>query len=183
MSKSDEELFSGYLAGDMGSFEELVDRYRKPLFTVVMRMVGDRQEAEDIFQETFIRVIRNRGRFDSDRSFSSWVFSIAGNLARDHLRRRKRNPVSTAADPPEGAGGEDPESNTMKREIKKEVDKALDKLSADQKEVFLLREYGGLSFKEIAKMKKTNLNTILSRMHLAMKKMEQELGWLGEDMK
>jgi len=183
MKKSDEELFDIYRSGEMEAFEELVGRYRRPLFTVVMRMIGDRQESEDIFQETFCRVIKNKGRFDSDRSFSSWVFSIASNLAKDRLRRRNRDPVRTEAEPPEGASGEDPESKTMNKEIKKAVDTALDKLSPEQKEVFLLREYGGLSFKEIANMKKTNLNTVLGRMHLAMKKMKQELSWLAEDGK
>ncbi|MFO8058844.1 MAG: sigma-70 family RNA polymerase sigma factor [bacterium] len=183
MKNSDEELFDRYRAGDRGSFEELLERYRKPLFTVVMRMVRDRQEAEDIFQDTFIRVVKHRDSFDSDRSFSTWVFSIATNLAKDRLRRRKRDPVSMEADPPEYAGGEDPETRTMKNEMKKALEGALESLSPEQKEVFLLREYGGLSFKEIASMKETNLNTVLSRMHLAMKKLRQELSPLAEEKK
>jgi RNA polymerase sigma-70 factor (ECF subfamily) len=181
MTISDEELLSRYQSGDESGFEGLIERYRRPLFTVIARMVRDRGDAEDIFQETFIRVMQHHERFDPRRKFSTWIYAIATNLCRDHLRRGRRSPVAVMEEVPEAAGDDDPESESWGREVRTAVDRALELLPAEQREVFLLREYGGLSFKEVAVLTSSNLNTVLGRMHMAMKKLRAELDGFREE--
>lgn len=181
MAISDEELFVSYRRGDEGALAELLSRHRGPLFNVIYRMTGDWHEAEDIFQETLVRVFNHRAKFDSGLKFSSWLYAIATNLCRDLHRKRARSPLVAAAEPPEPASGLNPERELMESELKSAIGAALATLPEEQREVFLLREYGGLSFKEIAKLTRTNLNTVLGRMHLAMKKLKSELTALAED--
>ena len=175
MAVSDEELFSRHRSGDASSFEELLERYRRPLYTVIRRMVRDSREAEDIFQETFCRVLRSQERFDAKRRFSSWIYAIATNLCRDYWRRQGRETVTADGEPPEVAGPGDPEAESSDGEIRMAVETAVARLPVEQREVFLLREYGGLTFKEIAEVTQSNLNTVLGRMHLAVKKLRAEL--------
>jgi len=173
MRITDEELFSRYNAGDEEAFQELVDRYRKPLFSLVLRMMRDMSEAEDIFQETFFRVIDKADSFDETRKFSSWIFTIAANLARDALRKRSR--AGAVTETPEPVSSDNPEENSSAAEIESAITDAMEKLTPEQKEVFLLREYGGMSMKEIAKATDSKLNTVLGRMHLAVQKLREEL--------
>jgi RNA polymerase sigma-70 factor, ECF subfamily len=172
--ESDEELFESYRGGEESGFEALVDRYRGPLFTVIYRMLGDRGLAEDLFQETFFRVVRNRDRFEPGSRFSPWLYAIAVNLVRDHLRSKKRSPLVLVDEPPDCPAPHNPESDLYWTEVRQVVANALAALPQDQREVFLLREQAGLSFKEIAHLTGANLNTVLGRMHLAMKKLQAE---------
>jgi len=180
MTMSDEELFEKYRAGDAGGFDELVDRYRGPLYTVIYRMVANRGDAEDIFQETFYRVVKHGGRYDSKRKFSAWIYAIATNLCRDHHRRRARSQVQPLDSGPESAGPGNPESDSFGREIGEALQAALGGLTPEQREVFLLREFGGMSFKEIAEATDSKLNTVLGRMHGAVGKLRIELSGLME---
>jgi RNA polymerase sigma-70 factor (ECF subfamily) len=175
MTVSDEELLKTYLSGDESGFSGLVNRYRGLLFTVILRMVRDHGEAEDIFQETFYRVLRHADRFDFDRKFSTWVYSIAANLCRDRLRRRKSTPVEGGIEVSGFSGSDDPERDSWRGEVREAVERALTRLPDEQREVFVLREYGEMSFKEIAEATKSNLNTVLGRMRLAVKKLRAEL--------
>jgi RNA polymerase sigma-70 factor, ECF subfamily len=172
---TDEECFSRFLDGDEGGFDLLLDRYRTPLFSFILRMVGN-GEADDVFQETFVRVLRHRYRFDASRRFSPWLFAIAANLCRDALRRRRRSPELQAEELPEGVSGANPEADTAGAEIRRAVAVAVSGLPPDQREVFLLREQAGLSFREIAETTGANLNTVLGRMHQAVKKLQARLG-------
>ncbi len=176
MEASDEQLFSDYRAGDPDGIGELVERYRGPLHTVIQRMVGDRGDAEDVFQETFFRVIKHRERFDETRKFSTWIYAIATNLCRDRLRRRGSDPVSVWENPPDAPGDGNPETESWGREFQAALAAALEQLTPAQKEVFLLREFGGLSFKQIAEATDTNVNTALGRMRQALSKLRVELG-------
>ena len=180
MTISDEELMGRYQSGDAGGMSELIDRFRRPLFTVIVRMVGDRNDAEDIFQETFCRVLKHHERFDAERKFSTWLFAIACNLCRDHLRKDRRSVEFTTEELPEVGGDENPETDSFRSEVRAALDMALKRLPADQREVFLLREYGGLAFKDIAELTQSNLNTVLGRMHTAIKKLRVELSGLME---
>lgn len=182
MTISDEDLLSRYQSGDESAFEELLERYRGPLFTVVARMVGNRSDAEDIFQETFYRVLQHGHKFDFEKKFSSWVYAIATNLCRDYLRKRPREPMPIGDEPPDVDGKNDPERDSFNAEVRKAMEIALAKLPEPQREVFVLRQYGGVSFKEIAKMKGANLNTVLGRMHLAIKKLRTEMAGFSKEV-
>ena len=89
----DGEVVSAFLAGEERAFEELVDRYQGRLLNFVYRTIGDRDRAEDLVQEVFIRVYRHIGRFDRSKKFSTWIYTIASNLAKNELRNRSRNPL------------------------------------------------------------------------------------------
>jgi len=177
---TDEESFSRFLRGDEGGFEDLLDRYRTPLFSFILRMVGN-GEADDVFQETFMRVLRHRHRFDAARRFRPWLYAIAANLCRDALRRRKRSPELSGDELPDGVSVSNPEADSVGAEIRDAVAVAVAALPPDQREVFLLREQAGLSFREISSATGTNLNTVLGRMHQAVKKLKVHLTPLRED--
>jgi RNA polymerase sigma-70 factor (ECF subfamily) len=171
---TDEECFRRFLDGDEEGFNDLLDKYRVPLFSFIRRMVGN-AEADDIFQETFMRVLRHRRQFNPARRFSPWLFAIAANLCRDALRRRRRSLEQPTAVLPELAGHSNPETDSAGAEIGTAIERAVSGLSPEQREVFLLREQAGLSFREIAKATGANLNTVLGRMRLAVKKIKAEL--------
>src|SRR3954471_21679119 len=89
----DSALVAQFLAGEKRAFDELVDRYSTRLLNFVHRTIGDRERAQDLVQETFIRVYRHLHRFDQSKKFSTWAYTIAGNLAKNELRNRSRNPL------------------------------------------------------------------------------------------
>ncbi len=179
---SDEELFQKFMDGDENGFDKLVKRYEGPLFTVAMRMVGQREKARDIFQETFMRVLKHKDNFDPDGKFSTWIYAIAANLCRDHLRSRARSPIQGGGTFLEPVSNSTPERESYLAEVRRAVDEAISGLPPDQREVFVMREYGGMSFKEIAEATGQKLNTVLGRMHLAVKKMRVSLEALaGEE--
>ena len=170
----DEECFARFLSGDEEGFNALLEKYRIPLFSFILRMVGN-SEADDVFQETFLRVLRHRRQFNPSRRFSPWLFAIAANLCRDALRRRRRSLTQPMAESHDPAGHSNPETDSASAEIGTAIERAVSGLSPEQREVFLLREQAGLSFREIAKATGANLNTVLGRMRLAVKKIKTEL--------
>jgi len=174
MTATDEALMQAYCQGETKAFDELLSRYRTPLFSTLCRLVGDRTLAEDLFQETFLRVIRNAGRFDPRRNFSGWLYQIARNLGVDALRQRGVRQEQALADEAP-APGPDPERALASAEQGLAIAKGLQLLSLEQREVFVLREFSGLSFKEIAEITGSPLNTVLGRMHLAVKKLRAGL--------
>jgi RNA polymerase sigma-70 factor (ECF subfamily) len=170
MVSSDEALMMAYRRGESKAFDELLLRYRTPLFSTLRRLVGDRALAEDLFQETFLRVIQHAGRYDAGRKFSGWVFRIARNLAVDALRQRGvRREEELDEEHQDPAGG--PDRALARAEQGEAISRALELLPLEQREVFLMREWAGLSFKEIAEVTESPLNTVLGRMHLAVKKL------------
>ncbi len=170
-----------YTNGDPAGFDELLRRYKRPLFGYVYKMLGDKGEAEDVFQETFIRIIRNASKYDPEKRFSSWLFSIAHNLSIDSLRTRKTRPLPFA-DPPEigASAAYDPELSAMNSQTGRVIQAAIAGLPEQQRQVFIMREYSGMSFKEIAEATESPLNTVLGRMHLAVKKLRSSLSELAE---
>ena len=174
MTATDEALMKAYCQGETKAFDELLSRYRTPLFSTLCRLVGDRALAEDLFQETFLRVIQHAGRFDPGRKFSGWLFQIARNLCVDALRRRGVRREQAGGEEPE-APGPDPERALAAAEQGLAIARNLQLLTLEQREVFVLREFSGLTFKEIAEMTRSPLNTVLGRMHLAVKKLRAGL--------
>ena len=173
---SDNQLLNAYLSGNENAITALVNRHRRRIFDYIHMMVKDRDVADDIFQETLIRVLRfvNDGRYTENGKFLSWVLRIAHNQVIDHFRQKKQqNNVS------EGEAGYDllnnkkfsdttVEEKMVSAQIEADVRKLLDYLLKEQKEVVMMRYYMGLSFKEIAEQTEVSINTALGRMRYAL---------------
>jgi RNA polymerase sigma-70 factor (ECF subfamily) len=167
-----------HLAGDGDAFTELVRRYRERLLNFVDRMIHDRDRAEDLVQEAFLRVFRHIGRYDPARKFSTWIYTIASNLAKNELRNRGRNPIvlyqalrpKTDEEPRplqfEDARGR-PDDLFAGRHLRELVDAAVATLAPHHREVFVLRELEGRSYEEIAGIVGVNLGTVKSRLNRA----------------
>ena len=175
---NDGEVVQRFLDGDERAFGELVTRYETRLRNFVARAVGDREQAEDLVQETFVRVYRHMHRFDQTRKFSTWIYTIAGNLAKNELRNRSRNPLvlfqtitrNWDADfrPLEW---EDPKTRPddlyRKRFLREKVSEAVEQLPEHHRAVFVLRELHGRSYAEIAEITGCTLGTVKSRLNRA----------------
>jgi len=133
--------------------------------------------AEDIFQETWFKVIEHRKNFDPRKKFSTWIFQIALNLCRDNWRREKRWQMGNDEDRIFSiSDAQTPEQRFLEKERSERFQEALSKLSDVEREVFMLRHFGGMSFQEISEMLKININTTLSRMHQAVSRLKKFLG-------
>jgi RNA polymerase sigma-70 factor (ECF subfamily) len=172
------QLVAAHLAGDVRAFQELVCRYRCRLLNFVGRMIGDRERAEDLVQEAFIRVHRHLHRFDPTKKFSTWIYTIASNLAKNELRNRGRSPLvygdtlrTAAEEGPRPLQFEDPTTRPdamyASRHLRELVEVTVAGLSPHHREVFVLRELEGRSYEEIATLTRCNLGTVKSRLNRA----------------
>lgn len=172
---SDRELLHHYIAGNEACLEMLIKRHKRKVFTTIYLIVNDRYIAEDIFQETFIKVIQilKSEKYKEEDKFLPWVIRISRNMSIDYLRRAKRIPTIT------GESGEDifrtleiAEENREDQIISKQttlsVRRLIEMLPEEQKEVLVLRHYADLSFKEIAQVTHVSINTALGRMRYAL---------------
>ncbi len=179
MFPDDAELIRAYQNGETEAFATLVRKYQRPLFTFLLRLVGNRQSAEDLFQDTFLRVLRALPQYEEDGRFSGWLFGIANNLAVDLLRRRRVQRSYFLNDEEALASAVDYQNATdaevESAEIMRLAEDALRQLPEKQRQVFLLRQHGDLSFKEIAELLGEPLNTVLSHMHYAVTKLRKQL--------
>lgn len=174
----DEALLQAYAAGDVGAFERLFQRHRKPLYTYLVHHTGRAGVAEDLFQEVFLRVIRGSASYRPGGSFRGWLFTIAHNAMTDERRRKglrdTRGEARREDADPGGAweaalaGREDPVARTHARDLRARIEAALLRLPEAQREVFLLRERGGLELQRIAEVTGANLATVKSRMRYAL---------------
>ena len=171
-------LIEAHLAGDPRAFGQIVARYQVRLLNFVYRMIGDRERAEDLVQEAFLRVHRHLDRFDRSRKFSTWVYTIASNLAKNELRNRGRSPLVSLEQtrPPTQTdvrpiqfedSSNRPDELFERRRLKDLVDRTVARLSAHHREVFVLRELEGKSYEEIAEIMHCNLGTVKSRLNRA----------------
>ena len=172
------QLVAAHLAGDGRAFQELVGRYRGRLLNFVNRMIGDRERAEDLVQEAFIRVYRHLHRFDTTKKFSTWIYTIASNLAKNELRNRSRSPL-VLYQSLRPRGEEDqrplqfedsrsrPDDMFAGRYLRELVDAAVATLAPHHREVFVMRELEGRSYEEIAQLTRCNLGTVKSRLNRA----------------
>jgi RNA polymerase sigma-70 factor (ECF subfamily) len=171
-------LVAAHLGGDDRAFGELVRRYRVRLLNFIFRMIGDREKAEDLVQEAFVRVHRHLHRFDQSRKFSTWLYTIGSNLAKNELRNRARSPLvfhESARAPGEHEGRilefEDsrsrPDDLFANRHLRDLVEATVDRLTPHHRVVFVLRELEGKSYEEIAEVTHTNLGTVKSRLNRA----------------
>jgi len=174
----DSGVVAAFLDGEKRAFGELVERYQTRLLNFVYRTTGDRERAEDLVQETFIRVYRHLHRFDQGKKFSTWVYTIASNLAKNELRNRSRNPLvlfqtikknwDSDSRPLEWEDNTyRPDDLFRKRHLKSMVDSAVDQLPEHHRTVFVLREMEGKTYEEIADITGANLGTVKSRLNRA----------------
>ena len=174
----DSEVVQAFIDGDQRAFGEIVRRYDNRLLNFVYRTVGDRERAQDLVQETFVRVYRHLARFDQSKKFSTWIYTIASNLAKNELRNRSRNPLvlfqtikkNWEADhrPLEWEDTQyKPDDLFRKRHLKEKVDEAVAQLPEHHRIVFVLRELEGKSYEEIADITGCNLGTVKSRLNRA----------------
>lgn len=172
---TDDQLVLQYLEGRVSAFEELYDRYSRRLLAFLHGEVGS-VWAEDLLQETFSRLLTSLDRYSPSGKFSAYVYEIARNLARDRQRRLYRDmPISDVVS---GEDGHHPDLvDHMEYRLEMAwVRNALKNLSTEQQEVVLLREYAGMSFKEIANVIERPIGTVLSQMHRALKTLRHHLG-------
>ncbi|MCU7492302.1 MAG: RNA polymerase sigma factor [Bacteroidota bacterium] len=162
--------------GEEDAFRELVKIYRRQLYSYLWRLTGDKMQAEDAFQETLIKVWKAIGKYDHRDRFSSWLFSIAHNAAMDSIRKNRARINLFQADEVEmHSSGSNPYSECVGNELKEIMEKIIGGLPEKQRQVFLLREHGGMSFKEISEATGEPLNTVLGHMHYAVEKIKRAL--------
>lgn len=187
---TDEELLLRLRTGHAEALGLLVGRWETPLFRFVSRMVDRPDDARDVCQETFLRILDKAEAFRDGARFSTWMYQIALNLCRDQARRRKRwghlvvaAPVREDGAPLEHAAPEthetDPAAALDHNERQSAVRRALIRLPHDQREVLLLKEYEGLKFREIADVLGVPESTVKSRMYAALDTMRSSLAGLG----
>ena len=185
---SDESLMLRYAKGDVDAFEKLLERHRQPLFGYLCRILKSRQLAEDIFQEVFIRVMNSRGRYKKSAKFSTWLYRIAHNTCVDALRRESYRKTESLSSPKGGENGyertlEDAMASTNpgpdvefdRQQFAEVLRKCIERLNPEQREVFVLRQYQDLPFREIARVTSASESTVKSRMRYALKSLRTML--------
>ncbi len=179
----DKDLVSLYQTGDQSAITELIERYKQRIYTAIFFLVKDRELAEDLFQETFIKIISSlrKGHYNEQGKFLPWALRISHNLVIDHFRKEKLMPLQRDSDEfsvfdvlPHNE--RNPEERIIQDEKVALVHSLLDRLPSDQREVVILRHYANMSFKDISKMLDININTALGRMHYAILKMREMMG-------
>lgn len=174
----DEQLPDAFIRGEPLAFSELVHRYQRKLLSFVYHMIGDGTRAEDIVQEVFLRVYRHIHRFDSAKRFSTWIFTIAANLAKNELRNRARHPLvlleTLSIARPDGERAlqfEDaqsrPDDMYESRVLRGVIDAAIQRLAPHHRQVFVLRELEGRPYDEIAQIAGCGVGTVKSRLNRA----------------
>jgi RNA polymerase sigma factor (sigma-70 family) len=172
---NDGDLIRAYIDGNESCLEMLIKRHKKRIFTSILLVVNDTYIAEDIFQETFIKIIKvlRTGKYKEEDKFVPWAMRIAKNMAIDHFRRSRRNVMVTGED------GEDifakldmfdinREDQMIQEQTRKTVRQLIHSLPEEQRTVLILRQYADLSFKEIAAITNVSINTALGRMRYAL---------------
>jgi len=175
--------------GSEAAYRELLTRYERPVFSLIFRMVRDRETAEDLSQETFIKVLNNLDRYSPEFKFSSWLFKIANNLTIDHLRRRRVDTISIEGAPDavtsESAkatsiavvsGGESPLDELESRELGAAIERAIGKLRPEYRACIMLRHVEDKSYEEIAEIVKLPLGTVKTYIHRARHELRTSLG-------
>ena len=181
--QTDEQLISGYLQGNNNCFEQLLNRHKNKIFTYILLTVKDRDLAEDLFQDVFVKVITtlNKGTYNEEGKFLSWVMRVAHNRVIDHFRRDIK--MQFVDNPEEGDDFDifkflvyeekNAEEKIMEAQTAVEIRYMVEQLPYEQKEVLLMRHYGKMSFREIAAMTNVSINTCLGRMRFAIAKLRK----------
>ena len=179
---TDEELIARFQQGDENAYVELVHRYRNRIMTFVYRFVGDMDQAEDLVQDTFVKVYTHRHYYKEIAKFSTWIYTIAGNLARTELRKKKRRKVTSLSQM--GTEEKDydlpavqPDSGEMVQSefLEQELQKAIESLPQHFRTVIILRDIQELSYEDISKIVEVPLGTVKSRINRARLQLQEAL--------
>ncbi|MDP9349834.1 MAG: sigma-70 family RNA polymerase sigma factor [Gemmatimonadota bacterium] len=188
---TDHELVVRARKGSQAAYRELLGRYQRPVFSLVYRMVRDREQAEDLAQETFVKVFNNIERFDPKYKFSSWIFKIATNLAIDAIR--KKEPVTVSLDGSRHATtdeaieatriqvaseDENPEELLESKELGTEIERAIGRLRPEYRTAIVLRHVEGRAYEEIAEIMDVPLGTVKTYIHRARGELKETLAHL-----
>ena len=184
---TDEDLMVRYQRGEVRAFEVLLTRHRRAVYNFILRFVGDRETAEDLLQEAFMRVIKGAEAYKRQAKFTTWLYTIARNLCVDQTRRRKHRKHASLDAPMDATA----ESGTLldvipsgdmasdrisaNKQLHATMQRAIAGLSEDQREVFLMREFLDMPFKQIADVVGVPENTVKSRMRYALERLRLEL--------
>lgn len=178
----DNACIARFQAGDVAAMNELIERYERKLHGYIRRMVASAADADDVYQEAWIRVMTRIDEYKPDH-FGAWLFTITRNMIID--RGRGRRDVTSLDDPGGDGGfapverlaapGVDPASQVSSRELGQAIETALESLPREQREVFVMRTQAGLAFKDIAKVQSVSINTALARMQYALDKLREML--------
>ena len=186
---SDEILIGRFQQGDNYAFDLLVKRYKDPLINFIYRFLGSQSDAEDVLQETFLRLYKNKHYYKEVAKFSTWIYTIAGNLAKTELRKRKRRTFFSINqfggeekdyDIPDDTSNPEQETNTQITDGI--IQAAIERLSPKFKEVIILRDIQGFSYEEISDMIQVPLGTVKSRVNRARLKLQADLQHLMNDI-
>jgi RNA polymerase sigma-70 factor (ECF subfamily) len=180
---SDEALVARYRRGDVAAFEALLDRHRRGVHRFLSRFVGDAARAEDLTQDCWMRFLDAAPGWNPDGRFKIWLYAVARNLATDESRRASHRAHRSLDAPVHGrpladrvpSGGRDPEATASDAEVRPRLLGAIAELPEEQREVFLLREYEGVSFAEIAEVTGAPVPTVKSRMRYALESLRRAL--------
>jgi RNA polymerase sigma-70 factor (ECF subfamily) len=184
----DEDLIFSFQQGDLEAFNEIVGRYKNPLYNFVCRLLGDPMYSEDIVQETFIRVYRNKHRYHRIARFSTWIYTIASNLAKTELRRRKVKQFFSISS--KGSEEKDYDLPDRSQDVEKEVDRSMkqeavvreiNKLPSPFKEAVILRDMQDLSYEEISGILGVPLGTVKSRVNRGRARLQKRLKYIGRE--
>lgn len=172
---SDALLVSAYVNGDESALGELITRHKDRIYRFIYSKVYDRDVTEDIFQDTFVKVINTlkRGAYNEEGKFLPWVMRIAHNLVIDHFRKNNRMPKFESNDDFNifsvlSDGALNAEHSLIKDQVQRDVQRLIEELPEDQKEVLIMRMYKDMSFKEISEQTGVSINTALGRMRYAL---------------
>jgi RNA polymerase sigma-70 factor (ECF subfamily) len=180
-TRTDEQLLNDYRHGDKGAFGQLVSRYQRELYHFLVRFLGNRAAAEDVFQETFLQVHQSAEMFDPQRRFRPWLFTISANKARDLIRsqaRRPTNPLQASIGSKEGEGGEFidlmqsqgamPGEAMEREELQRQVQQTVQSMPEHLREILLLSYFHQFPYKQIGEILDIPLGTVKSRLHAAV---------------
>ena len=187
---SDQELLRSFSQGNNDAIAVILNRYQKKMFTSIVLLVKDRAIAEDIFQDTFIKIIDQikSGHYNEEGKFLPWASRIARNLCIDHFRRQ--NKMNTQSQTPDGKDifltidllEENAEDQLIRRQSHENLRTLIQKLPFEQKEVLIMRHYNDMSFKEIAQTTNVSINTALGRMRYALQNLRRMMEHQTDEM-
>lgn len=178
----DAALVASAQTGDRYAFEELVRRYRNDVYALSYHFLKNREEAWDISQEVFIKAYQSLARFRGEARFKTWLLRITANTCKDQFKKRRLDTVPfddalDAGHPPSATP--DPGAQTRARELGVAIEQAIAQLPAKHRTAFMLREYQGLSYQEMAEAMHCNLGTVMSRLHHARRRLQNTLIAMG----